>query len=101
MKATERERYWREILGLQEQSGLSVRAFCREENLCEHTLYAWRRRLAGKRSVSFAVVRVRPELLPTEPALELLLPGGERLRIVPGVDIATLRTVLAALREQA
>jgi hypothetical protein len=34
----------------------------------------------------------------TEAALELVLATGERLRISAGVDGATLRTVLEALR---
>ena len=34
----------------------------------------------------------------TEAALELVLATGERLRIGPGVDIPTLRTVLNLLR---
>lgn len=35
------------------------------------------------------------------PAPEVVLAGRERLRIEAGVDITTLRTVLAALRERA
>ena len=101
MTAREREIYWREVLGRQEKSGLSVRAFCRQESLCEHTLYVWRRRLEQRNAVSFAVVQVRPEPAATGPALQLILCGGERLQIAAGVDITTLRTVLAVLRERA
>jgi transposase-like protein len=101
MKADEREKHWREVLGRQRQGGLSVRAFCRQEGICEATLYAWRRRLEEKRRVSFSVVRVRPEPMSPMAALELILPGGERLQIAAGIDIGTLRTVLAALRERA
>ena len=101
MNADERESYWREVVGRQEKSGLSVRAFCRQEDVCAHTLYIWRRRLANRRPVSFAVVRVRPESQQPACTLELILPGGEQLRIAAGVDAATLRTVLAALRELA
>jgi hypothetical protein len=32
--------------------------------------------------------------------VELWLNGGDRLQIAPGVDAATLRTVLAVLRER-
>lgn len=101
MKAGEREKYWSEVLGRQKQSGLSVRAFSRQEGICEATLYGWRRRLEEKRPVSFSVVRVRPEPMSPMAGLDLLLPGGERLQIAPGIDITTLRTVLAALRERA
>ena len=100
MKADERERHWSEVLGRQKQSGLSVRAFCRQESICEATVYAWRRRLAEKRPVRFAVVRVRPEPMPPNATLELILAGGERLQIASGVDLVTFRTVLTALRER-
>jgi hypothetical protein len=48
--------------------------------------------------VRFALVDrgPRPEA-PTDASIELILPGGERLRIAAGVD-ATLRMVLEALR---
>ena len=39
----DRERFWREALGRQEGSGLSVRAFCLREGLAETALYSWRR----------------------------------------------------------
>ena len=58
------------------------------------SFYAWRRRLAENVPVSFALV----ETGATQEALELLWPTGERLRITAGVDLATLRTVLAAMR---
>ena len=101
MKAEERESYWREVVGRQENSGLSVRAFCVQEKLCPHTLYLWRRRLAEKHPVNFAVVRVRPEPREARTVLEVVLPGGEHLHIPAGVDATTLRTVLAVLREEA
>ena len=101
MTVKERETHWRGVLVRRERSGLSVRAFCRQESLCEATLYAWSRRLAEKNPVSFAVVQVRPETRAEGAAVELILVGGERLRIPTGVDITTLRTVLAVLRERA
>jgi hypothetical protein len=33
--------------------------------------------------------------------MELILSSGERVRILSGVDVATLRTVLGVLRERA
>jgi transposase len=101
MTVNERETHWRGVLVRQEKSGLSVRAFCRQESLCEQTLYAWRRRLAQRNPVSFALVKFRPEVPAVGAAVELVLAGGERLHIAAGVDITTLRTVLAAVRERA
>jgi transposase-like protein len=102
MNADERENHWRRIIDRQEASGLSVLAFCRQEELCVHSLYNWRRRFARRPRVKFAMVEVRPETRPAnaEAGLELVLPGGESLQIFAGVDPTTLRTVLAVLRER-
>jgi hypothetical protein len=39
---SEREAFWREVVGRHEASGLSVRAFCQGENLPESAFYFWR-----------------------------------------------------------
>lgn len=79
---------------------MSVKQFCKEQGLTEYSFYAWRKRLQAKGSVRFALVERsarRPEGT-AEPLLELVLATGERLRIGTGVDTATLRGVLDALR---
>ena len=90
---------WRERLAAQERSGLSVKQFCKGRGLTECTFYAWRKRFRGEGPVRFALVErgVRQESA-TEASLELVLATGERLRIGAGVEAATLRTVLNALR---
>jgi hypothetical protein len=95
-KATE----WSERIAAQQRSEMSVRQFCKEQGLTEGSFYAWRKRLQKKEPVRFALVdrgAARQEA-PTEVALELVLMTGERLRIGAGVDTATLRAVLEALR---
>jgi hypothetical protein len=91
---------WAERIAAQQRSGVSVKQFCKEEGLTEYSFYAWRKRLQQTGPVRFALVerRARPQEPPAEAALELVLPTGERLRISPGVDAATLRTVLDVLR---
>ena len=95
-----REDYWRARIAEQEQSGMPVGRFCREQRLTEASFYGWRKRLRKGEPVRFAVVERGRMLQPsgTEPVLELVLSTGERLRIGAGVDGAALRTVLAALR---
>ena len=39
----ERERFWREVVKRQASSGLSVREFCRREQLAETSFFSWRR----------------------------------------------------------
>ena len=91
---------WAERIAAQQRSGISVKQFCRERGLTEYSFYAWRKRLAETGPVRFALVERRGTLQerPAEAVLELVLATGERLRIGAGVDGATLRTVLDALR---
>jgi len=90
---------WRERIGEQERSGVSVKQFCKERGLTEYSFYSWRKRLRQKEPVRFALVdRGVRQGSATEAGLELVLTSGERLRISAGVDAMTLRTVLEALR---
>jgi hypothetical protein len=91
---------WAERIAAQERSGMSVKHFCKEQGLTECSFYAWRKRLQEKAPVRFALVdrRGARQGSASEAALELMLTTGERLRIGAGVDTATLRTVLDALR---
>jgi hypothetical protein len=91
---------WAERIAAQQRSGMSVKQFCKEQGLTEYSFYAWRKRLQEKGPVRFALVERSARRLDrtTEAALELVLATGERLRIGAGVDVATLRTVVDALR---
>ena len=91
---------WAERIAAQQRSGMSVKQFCKEQGLTEYSFYAWRRRQQESGPVRFALVErsVRGQERTAEPALELVLATGERLRIGTGVDTATLRTVLDLLR---
>jgi hypothetical protein len=91
---------WAERIAAQRASGMSVKQFCREQGLTEHSFYAWRKRLQEPGPVRFALVERsarRPERA-AEAALELVLTTGERLRIGTGVEPSTLRLVLDILR---
>jgi hypothetical protein len=91
----ERRVYWSKLIAEQEASGASIRSFCRQKGLCAHSFYLWRRRLPRKEPVKFALLKT---VAVGAPPIELFLPGGERLCISSGVDAATLRSVLDALR---
>ena len=98
--ATSKAAEWAERIAAQQRSGMSVKQFCKEQELTEYSFYAWRKRLQKRPPVSFALVdrRATRQESVTETSLELVLVTGERLRIGAGVDSATLRTVLDALR---
>ena len=91
---------WAGRIAAQQRSGIPVKQFCKEQGLTEYSFYSWRKRLQNEASVRFALVERGPEPRKpgTEPAVELVLASGERLRISAGADAATLRTVLEALR---
>ena len=90
---------WVERIAAQRRSGMSVKQFCKDQGVSEYSFYGWRKRLQEKGPV-FALVerRARRQERPTESVLELVLATGARLRIGTGIDAATLRTVLDALR---
>jgi putative transposase len=92
---------WAELIGQQQQSGLSVSAFCRERGFSDQTFYNWRKRLAGSEPVRFALVAADAAVAAGQLPIELFLVSGDRVRIAPGTDAATLRTVLKVLRERA
>jgi transposase-like protein len=91
--------FWEQLVAQREQSGLSVRAFRQQHRISEHSFYQWRRRLAQQLPVKFALVETGCGLGVEAEAVEVILTAGERLRITPGVDAATLRMVLHVLRE--
>jgi len=102
-KQSERRELWRQRVAQQEKSGETVRVFCREHELSEHSFYWWRRQFgsASKKPIRFALVETTPPSemdRPGQARLELFLTSGERLHIP--ADVATLRLVLSALREQ-
>jgi hypothetical protein len=91
--------YWSKLIAEQEASGQKARRFCRERGIGEWSFYKWRRRLRKAEAVEFALLETAPAAVAIpDSALELVLRNGERLRIANGVDAATLRLVLDAVR---
>ena len=70
----------------------------RARNLREHSFYYWRKRLRRKDDGAIRSARNQAGGRRQPPAMELVLSTGERLRIGDGVDAATLRLVLDAVR---
>ncbi len=94
---------WRKRIEAQRASGMSIRAWCRDNDVHEHGFYWWRTRLGlppvgmrrrrslGERSVKFAEVVVTPPI-PTEP-IRLRLRGDRELILpaaMPMTDVAAL-----------
>ena len=78
----------------QQSGGQSIRAFCRDRELNEHSFYQWRKQLGQQQPVSFALVDTSQQRQAASP-IELVLKSGETLRIP--ADAVTLRLVFDAL----
>lgn len=100
-EALSRRQKWVDLIRRQEGSGVAVSAFCREHSVSEPSFYGWRKRLKASGPVRFTLVEASTSSAINSAAIELVLVSGDRLRILPGTDTATLRTVLSVLRERA
>lgn len=104
-----KEKFWRQMLRDFAASRQSVRAFCSERDLSEPSFYAWRRMLAERDaagSKARPTAKPAPMFLPIRLAgaagrMEIVLPGGTRIRLRPPVDRSALIEVVAALRAAA
>ena len=75
-----------------------MRAFCEARGIKQNSFYRWRKRLRDNQPVRFALLEPKEETATRAFGLEVILTGGERLRVGNGIDAATLRLVLDALR---
>jgi hypothetical protein len=90
-----RHRLWQQRFQRFARSGLKVAAFCEREGISQPSFYAWRRRLrAGVPGPRFVPVRVTPA---TAAPVELLLPSGCIVRLLPGCELAWVRGLLDLL----
>ena len=91
--------FWRQLIAKQQQSGMSVRAFCQQHRTSEYSFYHWRKRVREQLPIKFALVETNRAAPTAVAAVEVMLTTGERVRIMTGVEAATLRLVLNVLRE--
>lgn len=80
--------HWRELIGLQQRSGLGVGEFCRQRSITPASFYRWRSKLSvdAQAQGGFVAVRLRggakQERGGRGPnALEVRLRGGRRLLV--------------------
>jgi hypothetical protein len=104
-----KEHSWRDLIRRQAQSGQSIRAFCASESVSEANFHWWRRELTRRRGDARSEPSAkrsqppRPEFVPIavtsppRPAIEIELPAGILVRVLPGASCEQLREVLAAL----
>lgn len=90
----QKHEFWSKLIAEQEASGQTIREFCKEHGVGDHSFYYWRKRLQKSEPVQFALLKT----VASAASLELILASGEQLRIWNGVDAATFRLVLDVVR---
>ncbi len=97
-----REAFWRKTLANFRKSGLSVREFCRRENLHESAFYAWRRtikergpRQRAQKSPAFVPLVLGEVHAAAGVTLELR--GGRALRLSESFPVERLASLVLAL----
>ena len=103
-----KERRWRDLVKRQVGSRLSVREFCKREQIAEAAFYAWRRTIeerdeargARRKSPAFvpAVVTSDP---PREESIVIELSGGRTLRLPGAISVERVAELVAALEARA
>ena len=96
----DRESYWQGVVARQKRSGLSIAAFCREEQISPPSFYQWRRRLTNgsgsEPAPQFVPVAIQP---PPRADFEIRLPGGVSVMAPVGFEEASLRRLLKVVTE--
>jgi transposase len=95
---------WAERLQRFADSGLRPAPFCANEGVSLPSFYTWKRRLrqeAGPAAEPLFGEAGAPRLLPVQlspaAAVELVLPGGAVLRLLPGCDLALVKALAQTL----
>jgi transposase-like protein len=104
-----KERFWRGMVARwrRTRGQSTIRGFCDEHGLSEQSFYAWRRTITKRDQQSaredelpaFVPLRVAPTAVPTSAGLEVVVGPDQIVRVPPDFDAATLRRLLAVLRE--
>lgn len=120
LRSVEKESYWREVIGRQVASGLSLRAFCRSQSLRESSFYFWRRTLEERnrkmsptRNHKLPTVKVAPSRkvgpsfvpavvgsLPSDLSIVLELASGSRLKLPFSIPVSRLAELVLALESR-
>lgn len=123
--SAEKQAYWRSVLRRQQNSGLSVRQFCMDEQLSDASFYRWRRKIAsGDRGAVASLEKDGPKRSKTKrdanakqnqnaavfipvrlnaaagSLLEVVHPRGHVVRVPTVFDENSLRQVLNILDQQ-
>jgi transposase len=100
-----KEALWRKTFAQFTSSGLSVREFCKRENVTESAFYAWRRTIGERDGASDSEPAFVPAVIngeaDHESPLVLALASGLELRLPSAIPAARLADVVRALELRA
>lgn len=103
-RRSEREQFWRRVIREQQQSGISIKAFCQSRGVSQPAYFVWRKRLAlDKRTNApsgFVPIHVAPDTPVRSSGVEIVLDRDRRVRVEPGFDRQLLSDVLSVLEER-
>ena len=92
---------WAERISKCRSSGQNVKAWCKENGICEQTYYRWQKRLfemaRAQREVQFAEITPAPSMCDHNVAVTVRIAEME-VDIHNGADTATVETVLRILK---
>lgn len=99
-----KEAYWRKVLKQFSASDLSVRGFCKREQLTESAFYAWRRTIGGRDDARTPGPAFVPAIVTKEAAQEssitIELAGGCVLRFSGAQATAQLADLIVVLQSR-
>lgn len=103
LNAVQRVELWVKRITECRSSGMSVRAWCRENEISEKTYYYWQRRLyqqmiSTAETVRFAEIPWREETTLNSGATAKISLSGATVEIYPGADTQMIQTILQTLR---
>lgn len=111
-RSSENEAFWRLVLEEYQGSGLTIRAFCRQESLSEPSFYAWRKSIRKRDAEEPNESRNPQALIPVDvvaasdasprgdepsPPLEVVTPSGFTLRFHHDIDLHQLSALLGVI----
>ncbi|WP_262946659.1 IS66 family insertion sequence element accessory protein TnpA [Xenorhabdus indica] len=98
MTLTEKQQHWAAVIDSQQQSGLTVTAFCQHHEIKLATFYYWTKKRRQQREPQCLHPVVVEEHANAGQTIILCLPNGLRAELPAGLSPAQIRHWVEALR---
>ena len=103
LNAAQRVQLWAERIAECRSSGMSVRAWCRENEISEKTYYYWQRRLyqqmiSATQGVDFAEIPRGIQTGQSTGAAAKVCLSGATVEVYPGADTQMIQGILETLK---